>query len=349
MPDLFHVIEGQYLRDILDQPEALANTLSGLHPSKRLLELSRSLNRSKFKRIVLTGMGSSFHALHPLNLGLISHGLTPVMVETGELVHQQKKFLEPKTIIIAVSQSGQSAETVRLIEANRKRSPVIAVTNTPDSPLVRSATATVVTSAGSEFSVSCKTYVSTLMALGWLGTILCQRDLRRTRRQLSLAAPAVAAYLADWKSHVQTLVQRLDGVRDLFIVGRGISLAAVGAGALIVKESDHFHAEGMTSAAFRHGPIEMLSAETLVLVFSGQAKAQALNQRLFADLHRLGGRAELVGKNAVDKCFRLPDLGPLVHSILEILPMQMITLALAARAGREAGKFERATKITSNE
>lgn len=349
MPDVFPVIEGQYLRDLLDQPRALENTLSGLQTSKRLVDLSHSLNRGKFERVVLTGMGASFHALHPLNLELISQGFTSVMVETGELVHQQEQFFEPKTLIVAVSQSGQSAETLRLIVVNRKRCPVIAVTNTPDSTLARNATATVATWAGTEFSVSCKTYVSTLMALAGLGAILCQRDLVRTRRELGAAAPAVAAYLEDWKDHVQNLTQRLDGIRHLFIVGRGTSLAAVGAGALIVKEADHFHAEGMTSAAFRHGPIEMVGAETLVLVFSGQARSQALNQRLVADLHRLGGRAELVGKEADHKCFRLPDLGLRAHSILEILPVQMLTLALAARGRREAGKFERATKITTTE
>jgi glutamine---fructose-6-phosphate transaminase (isomerizing) len=60
----------------------------------------------------------------------------------------------------------------------------------------------------------------------------------------------------------------LGGIRHLFLVGRGSSLAAVGTGALMVKESDHFHAEGMSSAAFRHGPFEMLSPETFVFVFS---------------------------------------------------------------------------------
>jgi glutamine---fructose-6-phosphate transaminase (isomerizing) len=349
VPDSFTVIEGRYLRDILDQPKALEDTLAGLQSAKPLVALARSLSRNKFQRIILTGMGSSFHALHPLNLELIAHGFTPVMVETGELVHHQKNFFDRKTLIVAVSQSGLSAETIRLMQANRKRSPLIAITNTPDSPLARNAAATVVTKAGDEFSVSCKTYVSTLLALEWLGAILCQRNLRGTLRELSAAALGVAAYLADWKDHVESLAAALDRVRHLFLVGRGASLAAVGAGALIVKESSHFHAEGMTSAAFRHGPIEMLSAETLVLVFSGQGESQALNRRLVADLQQLDGRAELVGKDATRKCFQLPRAGAGVHSIIEILPVQMITLALAARNGREAGQFDRATKVTITE
>jgi glucosamine--fructose-6-phosphate aminotransferase (isomerizing) len=343
------VIQGQYLRDILDQPQALENTLNGLQPSKRLMELSHSLHRGKFRRIVLTGMGASFHALHPLNLELINCGFTPIMVETAELIHHQKKFFSPESLIVAVSQSGQSVEMVRLIEVNRKRSPMIAVTNTSQSPLAKSATASVVTSAGNEFSVSCKTYVTALMALAWLGTILCQRDVRRIRRELNGAAPVVAKYLADWKDHVRRLLQRMNGIGHLFMLGRGTSLATVGTGALIVKEADHFHADGMSSAAFRHGPVEMLGAEELVLVFSGQGKSRELNRRLVADIHQLGGQVELVGGEATCKCFQTPDASASAYPIFEILPVQMITLALAARAGREPGKFERATKVTTTE
>ncbi|MGC2473197.1 MAG: hypothetical protein WA485_02605, partial [Candidatus Sulfotelmatobacter sp.] len=82
-PDL-RIIEGKYLDDILDQPRALDATLASLDTSQPLLDLSQRLSEGKFHRIVLTGMGSSFHALHPLNLQLISHGFTALMVETSE-------------------------------------------------------------------------------------------------------------------------------------------------------------------------------------------------------------------------------------------------------------------------
>ena len=78
----------------------------------------------------------------------------------------------------------------------------------------------------------------------------------------------------------------------------GDSLAAVGTGALIVKESDHFHAEGMSSAAFRHGPFEMLSEDTFVVIFSGDEKTRDLNRRLLADIQQDGGRAEFIGENS---------------------------------------------------
>jgi glutamine---fructose-6-phosphate transaminase (isomerizing) len=343
------VIEGQYLRDLLDQPLALENTFANLDRPKELLNLARRLRQKKFQRVVLTGMGSSFHALHPLNLQLISHGFTPVVVETSELIHYQAQFFDPQTLIVAVSQSGQSAEMVRLAKINRKRSAVIAVTNTPGSPLAKHATAALFSHAGKEFSVSCKTYVSALMVLSWLGDILCERDVRQTLRELKHAAPALAAYLVNWKEYVRSLTQQLNRVRHLFLVGRGPSLAAVGTGALIIKESDHFHAEGMSSAAFRHGPFEMLSQDTFVVVFAGDKKTRGLNQSFVEDIRKSGGRAELVGEAATLDCFRLPNHGSSVQAILEILPIQMITLALAALAGREAGKFDLATKVTATE
>ena len=193
-PDL-RIIEGKYLDDILDQPRALDATLASLDTSQPLLDLSQRLSEGKFHRIVLTGMGSSFHALHPLNLQLISHGFTAVMVETSELIHYKSRFFDPKTLIVAVSQSGQSVEMVRLAEVNRKRSAVIAVTNTPQSPLVEHATAALLTHAGREFSVSCKTYVTALMVLKFLGDVLCQRDPKQSRRELKSVAPSSAEYL----------------------------------------------------------------------------------------------------------------------------------------------------------
>ena len=343
------VIEGKYLEDILHEPSALEATVANLAASPPLIQLAERLAEGKFHRVVLTGMGSSFHALHPLNLQLIGHGFTALMVETSELVHYGSRFFDPKTLIVAVSQSGQSAEMIRLVEVNRKRSEVIAVTNTPQSPLAEHSTAALLTQAGSEYSVSCKTYVTALMVLKFLGDILCQQDAKQSRRELKKAPVAAGEYLNRWKEHVEHLASKLRRIKHLFFVGRGASLAAVGTGALIIKESDHFHAEGMSSAAFRHGPFEMLSDETFVAVFSGDEKTRDLNERLLSDIQQGGGHAEFIGKDSSLEPFRLQDQSDSIRPILEILPVQMMTLALAALSNREAGKFERAAKITTTE
>ena len=348
MLEELRVIEGRYFEDLMAQPEALKDTWDRLERPEPLMDLARRLASGEFQRILLTGMGGSFHALHPLNLELIDHGIASTMVEASELVHYQTRLLTPKTLLIAVSQSGESAEMARLTEVN-PGIPMIAVTNTPESNLAKNATATLVTRAGREFSVSAKTYVTTLMMLAWLGDALCGRDADSSRLRQKDASEKVAAYLGDWTKHVANLADRLSGIRSLFLAGRGASLAAAGAGALVIKESDHFHAEGMSSAAFRHGPFEMLSREVFVAVFSGDEKTRRLNEGLVADIRHAGGHAELIGEGAEWESFRLPDDHPAIRPILEILPVQMITIALAALAGREAGKFERATKITKTE
>jgi glutamine---fructose-6-phosphate transaminase (isomerizing) len=342
-------IQGEYFRDILDQPQALENTRRGLKVSRALQALAGRVNSGKFHRLVLTGMGSSYYALHPLSVALVGHGLVPIMVETSELVHYYRRLLDPRTLIIAVSQSGRSAEIVRLLQTNRRRATVLGVTNTPSSPLARLADALVLTHAGQEFSVSCKTYVATLMALQWLGELLCGKDTHGAGKHLALQGPAVSSYLAHWENHVHSLANELNGVRHLFLVGRGPSLAAAGTGALIVKESTQFHAEAISSAGFRHGPLEMLGLEMYVLVFAGNPTTKALNERLLKDIRQQSGKSALVGKEGKLAAFRLPPVPDSILPVMEILPVQMITLALAARDGREPGCFVLASKVTTTE
>lgn len=343
------IIEGQYLRDILDQPRALTATLGQLEVPKELDVLARRLGEGKIKRVVLTGMGASFHALHPLFLWLNGYGYTAVAIETSELVHSLERWFEPETLIIAISQSGESAEVIRLIEENRGRAAIVGVTNATDSPLALQANASILTMAGKEFSVSCKTYVTALMALHLLGGFLCGCDASQTREELAQSVPAVASYLRNWKNHVFELTAELGRVRHLFLLGRGASLAATGEGALIIKESVRLHAEGMSSAAFRHGPLEMVDGETFAVVFAGAKTTRALQARLLDDIRQVGGKAGWIAEDASPGAWKLPKTPPAMRPILEILPVQMMTLALAAEAGIEAGRFARIPKITTME
>ncbi len=349
MPGDFSVIEGRYLGDILDQPRALDRTLAALEAPRNLLQLAKRLQKQRFKAVILTGMGSSLHALHLLNLDLIEEGHISTMVETSELIHHEVRLCDARNLIIAVSQSGESAEVVRLLRRNGGHSPIIAVTNTPKSRLAKAAEACIVTQARNEFSVSCKTYVTSLMALRWLSDVLCGRDLRRTVRELKSTGTSVRYYLANWKERVQQLSERIRDIRQLFLVGRGSSLAAVSTGALIIKEADHFPAEGMSSAAFRHGPYEMIGRETFVGVFSGEPKTRKLNRGLLLDIRKNQGQVEWIGDDSDFSPFAVPKVSPSIAPVVEILPAQMLTLALAARAGREPGHFSHCTKVTETE
>jgi len=292
MTPQLRIAEGAYFRDILDQPRALAETHRGLEATAALEDVARRLRDGDLRRVVLTGMGSSHLGLVPLHLRLVEAGLAPVCVESSELVHHQLRLLSAGTLLVLVSQSGRSAEIVRLLEAVRGRGVVtIGLTNTADSPLAREATAIVLTRAGEEATVSCKTYLASQMALAWLGEVLAGGDRDATRAALGETMAATAAYLASWRSHVEWLAERLQGVRAVYYTGRGASLAAACSAGLITKESAHRPSEGMSSAAFRHGPMEMLDEGVFLLAFAGAARTRALNEALVADVRTTGAQS----------------------------------------------------------
>jgi glucosamine--fructose-6-phosphate aminotransferase (isomerizing) len=342
------IIEGGYCRDILAQPAALEATLKALDPDA-LTETATRCRNGDFDRVVLTGMGGSYWALYPLHLALLRQRWNSILLETSELIYELPGLLDARTLLVVCSQSGRSAEIVRLLDVKQPDCFTVAICNTPDSPLADRAGALILTRAGEEFTVSSKTYVTALMALHWTADALLGRSLGQSREDLSFSAPAVARYLAEWRSHVTSMESELAGVRDIFVVGRGGSLAAAGIGGLIIKESTHLHGEGMSAAAFRHGPWEMIYPELFALVFSGSGSTAELAHRLAEDIVREGGRAALAGEDVESGAYRLPRVPASVRPIVEFLPVEMLTLALASIAGREAGKFERATKVTTTE
>jgi len=333
-----NVIEGPYVRDLLDQPAALQRTWENMKETVELSRVAQQVRDGSYRRIVLTGMGSSQHALYPLHLQLIQSGQPSYLVETAELIHYQHELLATGTIVIAISQSGHTAEIVTLLDMARGRVPLIGITNTPGSPLANAADVLLAMYAGPEATVSCKTYVTSLMLLEWLGAHLTGTDPGSVRDHLSGASPAVARYLESWREHVAEAQTELEGVHRIFVTGRGASLAAAQTGGLILKESVRFAAEGMSCPAFRHGPFEVLRDDVMVVVMEGDVRTAALNRRLAGDVRRAGGRAKLVDVSDAS-----------LRSILEILPVQMMTLALGSLGGREAGKFALNTKVTTVE
>jgi glucosamine--fructose-6-phosphate aminotransferase (isomerizing) len=130
-------------------------------------------------------------------------------------------------------------------------------------------------------------------------------------------------------------------VRQVFVIGRGASLATAGTGGLILKESVRLSAEGMSSAAFRHGPLEMTSPSVLTCICRGHGAAISLHESLDRDIRLAGGR--VVWLDAP------PELPEYLAPVLEILPVQMLSLALATLRGEEAGRFRHASKITTKE
>ncbi len=335
-----------YHRDILAQADALRSTIAALGETTFPDEIRGRLHEGRYRKILLTGMGSSYFCLMPLFHRLVAEGYPAWLVETSELLYSPA-FLAPGALVIAASQSGASGETVHLLEKMTPDMTLIGLTNTTGSPLDRGSTYSLVTRAGFEATVSCKTYVTALAAQCWLGDQLCAGP--REFPGLADLPDQVEVYLAHTPEHIDQLTGLLDAVHQVYLAGRGVSIPSAGTGGLILKESVHIAAEGMSSAAFRHGPFEMIGPETFILIFAGEGETVSLNRKLYNDITRLGGRAALVDTGGGAGVFGLPPCPPQALPVLEILPVQMITLALGELRHMEAGSFTLNSKVTATE
>ena len=340
-----------YIVDLLGQPNALKETLAAFErPGFRGFEpIAAKLRSGKLRRAVLTGMGSSYHALHPLFLGMVRRGLPAQMIETSELIHHAAGLISADTLTVIVSQSGRSAEVLRLLERIPPGAPVVGVTNTADSPLAGQAGAVLLTRAGAESTVSCKTYLATMAALALLENLLAGEDPRPMLADLQSLPDAVGRYFARMEDYLAEMKGMLEGVRAVFLAGRGPSQAAAGTGGLIIKEAAHFPAEGMSSASFRHGPLELVSPEIFVLVYAGPPATAVLSKELAADIRKAKGRSALVKESAEEEAFHLPPAPAAGLPILEILPAQILSVALAELHGHTPGVFSVASKVTGTE
>jgi glucosamine--fructose-6-phosphate aminotransferase (isomerizing) len=336
-----------YLNDLLDQPRALQATLDSLSHLPPLTSIFNRLKSNMYRRVILTGMGSSYHGLYPLQLRLFPLPVGVIRLETAELIHYAAGLIEPSNLIVAVSQSGESAEVVHLLELTRGKVDLIGVTNTPGSALAEQAGVPILTCAGEEASVSCKTYISALAALTWLGDQLTGEFTQFST--LKDTPQKLAEYWSGWPGSVELLRQKLSAIEHLYLLGRGSSVAAACAGALIIKEAARYSAEGMNSAAFRHGPLELVSENTLVMVYLGAGATAGLNTKLAQDILACGGVVDQVVMGQGSPPFNLPLCSQSALPILEIQFAQMVSLALAELQGFEAGKFLHASKVTSIE
>lgn len=339
-----------YPDNILEQPAAVRATAANLADEHEFAVWAAQLANGQFRQIVLTGMGASYAALHPLTLQLVTLGIPAQRIETSELLYHAPRLLDEQTLVIAASQSGASAEILRLFERTRpEHIPLIGVTNTPESLLAQASDLVVLTTAGAEHSVSSKTYVAMLAALHLLGTALCGQHYSTAQRELMETADAMERYLAQRDEYVSALTELLAPIRHVVLTGRGASLAAVGAGSLIIQEAAHFACLGMSSASFRHGPLELIAPDLFVLVYHGAAPTQELNARLASDIRAAGGQSALVEEADEVGIFKLPLVSDATLPLMEILVPEMFSLALAQLGGLNAGQFARGTKVTTTE
>ncbi|MSO32910.1 MAG: SIS domain-containing protein [Candidatus Nanopelagicaceae bacterium] len=343
----FQLIENApYFADIQAQPEAVEKLISAGISTKTKSLLDDMAN---FDRIILTGMGSSLNALYPSYLRLVSAGFPVWHEDTAELLINIKGRIKGRTLFWIASQSGESAEVAQLLnelESVKGDVTILGFTNYPESKLGSRSNFLFNIQCGSENTVSAKSYLNTLLAAGMATSVALSEEIDPEISQLS---KILKTYLENWAECYEALDSAIQQ-KTIFIVGRGESMAAARTGSLIIKEAARESLESLTTAQFRHGPLEMASEGVAVLILEGYDNQRSLNSLMFKDLIKLKANPVWISAEAqpLHPGISAPQLtSQLARPISEIIVMQILTLVLANRKGDEPGKFRQISKITT--
>ena len=293
-------------------------------------------------------MGGSLYASYPAWLLLANAGLPVLWVDTAELIHHTPALVTSKTLLWIFSQSGKSAEIISAIDFGRIQKPaaLIATVNDLESPLANASQIQIPINAGAEHTVSTRTYVNSL-AVGQLAALaLLGKDIEVARAELMQTASAIEAYLSSWESHVQLIGKSIGFPKRLAILGRGASLASAYTGALILGEASKFIATPYQAGEFRHGPLELATPDLTVWLFVGPQETRDLNLHLLKDLRSYQVNAFYIGSEKNDWQIEIPNVPSIGLPLMEIIPIQLLTIHFAEQIGVEPGHFFRTGKIT---
>lgn len=343
-----------FATELEEQPDALHRLLDAVEDDLRAVApLAEQVRAGRFRRLILTGMGGSNCALYPASLYLLSRGVAAIALPSGELFHHTPSALDQDTLLVAVSQSGASVETRRVVEEGPRPGAVIGVTNDPDSHLARASDVVINLRAGFEATVSSKTYTSSLAAMHLLARALLGEPLEPEIAALRATADMLLHELPRWQAAAGEMVERLDGVQTRIFLGRGPSFASAMAGALVTKECAKVPTEGMNGAEYRHGPLEITGPDIALIIFGGPEHTRKNARKLAADMAALGARVVFIGEPAVDSpgVMNIPVFSPgdWLLPIPEIIPAQCFAAALAGHRGLQVGHFYHGKKITVDE
>src|SRR3954447_3184755 len=250
-------------------------------------------------RVVLTGMGSSYDACYPAATRLAAAGVLATMVDAAEMLHFRLDALGPETLLVCVSQSGESAETVRVVCELRERGDrpfIAAVTNGTGSTLAQLADRNLDTRGGEEHGPSTMTFAATLVMMAALTRSLAGGE-PAPAADAEAAAVAAGRLLDDAQVTARALAEWLGDRRVLALLGRGESRAAAEMGALTLKEAARFPAESLQAAQFRHGPLELAGPRLAVIVIATEPRTRDLEPGLAAELAAAGAAVLVVSQD----------------------------------------------------
>ncbi|HEV8305972.1 MAG TPA: glutamine--fructose-6-phosphate transaminase (isomerizing) [Gemmatimonadales bacterium] len=354
--DLATIERGGYahfmLKEIMEQPESLRNTLRG-----RLLEEEGTvklggLNISdedllKVQRIVITACGTSWHAALIGEYMMEELARIPTEVEYASEFRYRNPIVDEHTLVIGISQSGETADTLAALrEAKRRGARTLGLVNVVGSTIAREVDGGIYLHAGPEIGVaSTKAFTSQIAALALLTlkmgrlralSILQGREVVRGLARL----PELVAQVLAQAPQVEQIAERLLRATNVLYLGRGYNFPVALEGALKLKEISYIHAEGYPAAEMKHGPIALID-DLMPVVFV--APKDAVYQKVVSNVEEVkarGGRVIAIvthGDTALAKLadhrVEIPETLDLLTPALSVLPLQLLAYHIAVRRG----------------
>jgi len=343
-------------KEIFEQPRAITDTLRGrlsFDEASVLLDGVNAHALGDVKRVLITACGTSWHAGLVGRLLIEQLARVPCEVDLASELRYRDPILDEGTLVVAVSQSGETADTLAALkEVKRRGARVMSICNVIDAAIPRlcaDSVGTLYTRAGPEIGVaSTKAFVTQLVAFHLLA--LQMSSVRRTisRDQILEDMRALARLpmeiegMLSTEEHVRSVAQQYTGVRDMLFLGRGQMFPIALEGALKLKEISYIHAEGYAAGEMKHGPIALIDENmpVMVLALPGPGYEKVVSN--LEETRARGGRVIAVVAEgdealdgAVEAVLRVPESHPRTQPVLAVVPMQLFSYHVADLRGQD--------------
>nr|HDO81187.1 SIS domain-containing protein [Candidatus Bathyarchaeota archaeon] len=337
------------LREIWEEGEAARRTAESV--SKSLKELTPSLSPTKF--VYFTGSGTSYHAsmVGQYVMGRLA-GVFSSPVPASEFRHWASP-VSSETLVVAVSQSGESVNTVDAARYAKERgAKVVAVTSTPESSLAALSDHVLQTAAGEEKAVTAtKTYISQLVAIYLLSSSLGEAKGReeagKVKGFFSRLPSQIDETVKSSSSQVERLAEEFKSTEFFFILGTGPNYATALEGALKLKEAANVFAEGFATREFLHGPMQLVDEKTPVMIIVPSREHMGACVSLAHRFEKLKAPVVLLtDQEGWERCILVP---PVVEQILSpiffVIPLQLFSYYLSVAKGLNPDNPKKLAKV----
>jgi glutamine---fructose-6-phosphate transaminase (isomerizing) len=340
-------------KEIFEQPKAVADTLEGRLGKHRILEEAFGVTAGQVfnetQAVQIIACGTSFHAGSVARYWIESLAGLPCDVEIASEYRYRKHVVLPGTLVVAISQSGETADTLAALQQTKKLGygHSLAICNVPESSLVREAELTLLTRAGPEIGVaSTKAFTTQLTALLLLTIALARRHGLSAEKEKQLVEeleqlPGRIQKVLELSEEIRQLSARFVDKQHALFLGRGVHYPIAMEGALKLKEISYIHAEAYAAGELKHGPLALVDAEMPVIAV---APNDVLLEKLKSNLQEVRARGgelyvfSVKGTNVrADNTtkIRLPEVGETTSPILYTVPLQLLAYYVALAKGTD--------------